>query len=131
VFDAHKQRPGNAEWIFSGDKKKFALDLDNLVARVIRPELGAAWKRWKPFRSGIATVLFGLNVPTETVKIILCHANAKTTQRHYIQLITQKEGIAAMRVLERALGNVGQVRSSAKKSKDKKTAETSMDTGEK
>lgn len=120
VLDAHKQRPGTSKWIFSGNKKGFALDLDNLVGRVIRPKLGADWKGWKPFRSGIATVLFGLNVPAETVKIILRHSDAKTTQRHYILLKAHKEGAAAMRKLEGALGNVGQVRASAKPTKSKK-----------
>jgi integrase len=109
-------------WIFSGEKKGFALDLDNLVDRVIRPALGSAWKGWEPFRSGIATVLFGLNVPTETVKIILRHADAKTTQRHYILLKSQKEGAAAMQILESALENKAQNKGQRSRGKKQKHA---------
>ena len=117
LLDAHKKGNGTHDWIFAGDKKGFSLNLDNLSSRSIRPVLKAAWKGWKPFRSGLATVLFGLGVPAETAKIILRHTDAAVTRRHYIVLKSQNEGAAAMRKLEKALVNVGQIRASKKRAK--------------
>jgi integrase len=103
MLDLHKQRDGVGPWIFAGQKKGFALNLDNLCARDIRPIVGARWHGWHGFRRGLATNLFALGVPVETAKIILRHANVATTQAHYVVLKSQREGQAAMRKLEKAV----------------------------
>lgn len=103
ILDLHKRRDGAGPWIFVGQKKGFALNLDNLCARDIRPVVGSRWHGWHAFRRGVATNLFELGVPVETAKIILRHANVATTQAHYIVLKSQREGKAAMRKLEQAV----------------------------
>jgi hypothetical protein len=60
VLDAHRGSSNGAVWIFQGTKNGFALNLDNLTGREIRPVLGDRWHGWHAFRRGIATVLFGL-----------------------------------------------------------------------
>jgi integrase len=103
ILDLHKQRDGVGPWIFVGQKKGFALNLDNLCARDIRPIIGTRWHGWHGFRRGLATNLFELGVPVETAKIILRHANVATTQAHYVVLKSAREGAAAMRMLEKAV----------------------------
>ena len=103
LLDAHIQRNGHGEWLFTGDRKGFALNLDNLVARVIRPALGDRWKGWHAFRRGLATNLFTLGVVPKTVQTILRHSDVATTQKHYILLKSQNEGRAAMKRLEKAV----------------------------
>jgi len=103
ILDLHKRRDGVGPWIFTGLKKGFALNLDNLCARDIRPVVGERWHGWHGFRRGLATNLFELGVPVETAKIILRHANVATTQAHYVVLKSQREGQAAMRKLEQAV----------------------------
>lgn len=103
ILDLHKRRDGVGPWIFVGQKKGFALNLDNLCARDIRPIVGTRWHGWHGFRRGLATNLFELGVPVETAKIILRHANVSTTQAHYVVLKSQREGKAAMHKLEKAV----------------------------
>ncbi len=103
LLDAHVQRNGHGEWLFTGDRKGFALNLDNLAARVIRPALGERWHGWHAFRRGLATNLFSLGVKAETVQIILRHSDVETTRKHYILLKSQDEGRAAMTRLEKAV----------------------------
>jgi integrase len=103
ILDLHKRRDGAGPWVFAGQKKGFALNLDNLRARDIAPIVGARWHGWHGFRRGLATNLFELGVPVETAKIILRHANVATTQAHYVVLKSTREGAAAMRKLEKAV----------------------------
>jgi integrase len=112
ILAAHRKRTPNAptDYIFAGEKKRFALHLDNLSRRVIKPALGSAWHGWHAFRRGLATNLFTLGVPAEAAQTILRHANVSTTRTHYIVLESRNAGRDAMRRLERAVSNKGQVR---------------------
>jgi integrase len=101
--DHHGRYPGQS-WIFAGDKKRFALHLDNLARRDIAPALGAKWHGWQAFRSGLGSNLYALGVPDKVIQLILRHANVATTQAHYIVVESQK-GKAAMANFARALGS--------------------------
>lgn len=106
MLDDHKHR-SVGEWIFTGPKKKFSLNLDNVSRRDIKPVIGDRWRGWHAFRRGLGTILFDLGVPAETAKIILRHSAVAVTQKHYIKLRAAKEGAAAMRKLEKAIGKSG------------------------
>lgn len=97
MLDAHRQRNGGSNWIFAGEKKGFALNLDNLARRVIIPKVGERWHGW---RRGLATILFDLGVDPEIASKILRHADSAVTRRHYIMLESRKQGRAAMRKLQ-------------------------------
>jgi len=117
VLDAHRGSSNGAVWIFQGTKNGFALNLDNLTGREIRPVLGDRWHGWHAFRRGIATVLFGLGVDAEVASMILRHSDSAVTRRHYIKLQSHKEGAAAMRRLEKSLVGKGQLRGKQKRPK--------------
>jgi integrase len=106
MLDAHKRRT-SGEWVFTGPKKKFSLNLDNVSRRDIKPVIGERWRGWHAFRRGLGTILFDLGVPAETAKIILRHSAVAVTQKHYIKLRAAKEGVAAMWKLEKAIGRRG------------------------
>jgi integrase len=108
ILDAHRNGASSG-WIFAGEKKGFALNLDNLCARDIRPVLKGKWHGWHAFRRGLATNLFTLGVPAEVAQTILRHANVSTTREHYIVLESKNAGAKAMRRLEKAV-NVAQTR---------------------
>jgi hypothetical protein len=50
-------------YIFAGAKNNFALNLDNLTKRSIRPALGDKWQGWHSFRRELPTNLYTLGVP--------------------------------------------------------------------
>jgi integrase len=132
ILDAHK-RHGHATdgYIFAGPKKNFALNLDNLAKREIRPVLGTLWHGFHAFRRGLTTNLYELGVPPEVSQIILRHAAAETTRRHYLILEQQKHGAAAMRQFEKAINKAGfgQKLGKSKSGKQpRKSRKTSMDT---
>lgn len=105
VLEEHKRREGRTSgWMFQGEKKKFSLNLDNLVKRTIRPTLNGTWLGWHALRRGLATNLYHLGVPAETAQVILRHESAETTRKHYIKLQASAEGLAAMKKLERVVG---------------------------
>jgi len=104
ILDQHKQGNGSSTWIFAGEKKHFALNLDNLCRRDMKPKLGASWHGWHAFRRGLATNLFELGVPAEVVQTILRHANVSTTREHYIVLESKRAGARAMRKLGKVVG---------------------------
>jgi integrase len=106
ILDRYKKVAANGSdgWILQGEKKSFALNLDNLCRRDIRPVLGSRWHGWHAFRRGLATNLFNLGVPAETARIILRHARVETTRAHYIILESKGAGAAAMQKLEKAIG---------------------------
>jgi intergrase/recombinase len=79
------------------------LNLDNLTKREIRPVLGERFKGWKPFRSGLVSILIDAGVDVEVAKVILRHSDSSVTRRHYLHLKSQKQGKAAMKKLERTL----------------------------
>ena len=112
ILDVHKRRDGSSEWMFAGVKKRFALHLDNLARREIRPVLGSRWHGWHAFRRGLSTNLFELGVPPEVSQLILRHADAETTRKHYLLLQSRGEARRAMRKLEKALTIKGQTRAS-------------------
>jgi integrase len=103
LLDAHVRRSGEGKWLFTGERKGFALNLNNLAGRFIRPALGDRWEGWHAFRRGLATNLFTLGVAPEVVQTILRHSDASTTRKHYILLKSQDEGRAAMTRLEKAV----------------------------
>jgi integrase len=117
LLDQHQQLGGRGPWIFSGVKKGFALHLDNLCRREIRPLLGDKWHGWHAFRRGIATNLFELGVPAEIAQTILRQADVSTTRDHYIMLKSRNAGQAAMRKLEKALAKKEQLRSTRQRKK--------------
>ena len=117
LLDQHKTTANGAAWIFAGEKKGFALHLDNLCRREIRPVLGDRWHGWHAFRRGLATNLHELGAADKVIQTILRHSNVSTTQKHYIVLKSRKAGAAAMRKLETALVNKGQIRASRKSKK--------------
>lgn len=101
LLDEHKKRRvGDSPWIFAGEKKAFALNLDNLSRRVIVPKVGERWKGWHAWRRGLATILFDLGVDPEVAALILRHADSATTRRHYIKLQQEKQGKKAMKKLQ-------------------------------
>jgi integrase len=115
ILDEYRKSNGIGNWILAGDKKGFALNLDNLSRREIRPVVGAdRWHGWHSFRRGLMTNLFELGVPPEVAQTILRHADASTSRKHYLMLQSVKQGRAAMRKLERALAHKGAKRSKRK-----------------
>jgi integrase len=114
ILEAHGQRVCKNGYIFAGEKKRFALSLDNLTGRIIRPALGNKWKGWHVFRRGLATNLYTLGVQPKTIQAILRHARVETTTHHYVILEKQKAGDAAMRKLERAVNYAANVQEAKK-----------------
>jgi integrase len=100
MLDAHRRRNGDGSWIFAGEKKGFALNLDNLARRVIIPKVRERWHGWHGWRRGLATILFDLGVDPEIASKILRHADSAVTRRHYIMLESRKQGAKAMRKLQ-------------------------------
>jgi integrase len=100
LLDAHRKRNADSTWIFAGEKKGFALNLDNLARRSIIPKVGERWHGWHGWRRGLATILFDLGVDPEIASKILRHADSAVTRRHYIMLESRKQGRKAMRKLE-------------------------------
>jgi integrase len=100
MLDAHRKRNGTSTWIFAGEKKGFALNLDNLARREIIPTVGERWHGWHGWRRGLATILFDLGEDPDTAAKILRHTDSAVTRRHYIKLEQHKHGRRAMRKLE-------------------------------
>jgi integrase len=107
VLDAHKRNANGNAWMFHGEKKGLPLNLDNLSRRVIKPILGDKWHGWHAFRAGLATNLFDLRVPAETIQLIMRHSNVSVTQQHYIRQKQEREGAAAMKLLQKAFSAKG------------------------
>ncbi len=103
ILLAHRKRSLGNGYIFSGASMRFALNLDNLTARVIRPVVGAQWHGWHGFRRGLATNLYTLKVPPKVIQAILRHSRVETTAHHYVIVEVQRAGDSAMRKLEKAV----------------------------
>jgi integrase len=119
ILAAHGKRVKRKDgYLFAGEKKGFALTLDNVTGRTIRPLLGSKWKGWHAFRRGLATNLYTLDVQPKTIQAILRHARVETTTHHYVILEKQKAGADAMRKLESAVKRAANMQR-AKKQKSK------------
>jgi integrase len=133
ILDEHAKRVGRGDgYIFAGVKNNFALNLDNLTKRSIRPVLGDKWKGWHSFRRGLATNLYTLGVKPKVIQSILRHARVETTQKHYVVIEKQKAGRKAMRRFETTVrrGKIGQQMANSKTgSKNRASRETRMDKG--
>jgi integrase len=104
ILDEHRRTTANGNgWILAGEKKGFALNLDNLRRREIQPVIREKWHGWQGFRRALSTNLYELGVPAEVSQIILRYASAETTREHYLKLQWRGLGSAAMRKLEREL----------------------------
>jgi integrase len=110
VLLEHGNRVGRNGYIFAGEKKRFALTLDNLTGRIIRPAVGDKWKGWHAFRRGLSTNLYELGVQPKIIQAILRHSHVETTNRHYIIIEQQKAGGAAIKKLETAVKRTQSVR---------------------
>ena len=95
ILDDHKRRAATDGYIFAGPKLGFALNLDNLTKREIRPVLGDRWHGWHAFRRGLTTNLYELGIPPEVSQIILRQEDVETTRRHYLMLDQQKHSARA------------------------------------
>jgi integrase len=80
MLDDYKQEfpATTGDFIFRGEKRGFALNLDNVSRRVITPILGKKWRGWHGFRRGLGTRLFYMGTDAKTVQQILRHANVST-----------------------------------------------------
>ena len=52
MLDVHRRKNGASGWVFAGEKKHFALNLDNLARRSIIPKVGDRWHGWHGWRRG-------------------------------------------------------------------------------
>jgi integrase len=133
ILDEHAKREGRGDGsIFAGAKNNFALNLDNLTKRSIRPALGDKWQGWHSFRCGLATNLYTLGVPPKVIQSILRYVRVETTQKHYVVIDAANAGAAAMQQLEKAVrrSKLGQqVANSKTGSKNRASRETRMDKG--
>jgi integrase len=89
-----KMSGGDEDYIFRGSRRGAPLNLENLVARVIKPQLNEAsgemerllkWKGWHAFRRGLATNLYSLGIAPKVIQAILRHSDIGTTLSYYVQ----------------------------------------------
>jgi integrase len=107
ILDAYRLGfpPANDnDFIFRGERTGFALGLQNVARRVIKPLIGDVWKGWHAFRRGLGTRLYhDLDTDAKTVQAtILRHANVSTTLAHYV-ITDPTDKVAAMRKLDMVL----------------------------
>jgi hypothetical protein len=132
ILDDHKRRAATDGYIFAGPKLGFALNLDNLTKREIRPVLGDRWHGWHAFRRGLTTNLYELGIPPEVSQIILRQEDVETTRRHYLMLDQQKHSARAMKRLEGAIrkSKLGQQMGNSKSKRAPRTSRLNrMDIG--
>lgn len=127
TLEAHRQRMGKLAvgYIFQAGNRS-ALDLDNLVNRVIKPALEKCvvckmskydhpegheftrdnslprWHGWHAFRRGLATNLHRLGVEDREIQAILRHSDIRTTQAIYIKSVPASQ-VSAMDLMGAAL----------------------------
>jgi integrase len=103
ILDKFKPAYAMAEdFIFMGEKKGFALNLDNLSRRTIAPILNGGWHGWHGFRRGLGTRLNTLGVNPKTIQAILRHSDVSTTQAYYI-ITDDRDTQKAMKNYEKKL----------------------------
>jgi integrase len=108
IIDAYRAGfpPMNdVDFMFRGERTGFALGLQNLARRVIKPLIGDAWVEWHGFRRGLGTRLYYADTDAKTVQAILRHANVSTTMAHYM-IADPTEKVAAMRKLDGVLDSI-------------------------
>ena len=106
ILDEHRKRvkpETDEEFVFKGERKGFALHLDNLSRRVITPIIGERWHGWHAFRRGLGTNLFKLGTADTTIQRILRHSDVETTRQHYIVLESGQVQKKAMKRFSNAL----------------------------
>jgi len=118
ALEEHKKHSSRTGFVFAGEKKGFALNLDNLSRRVIHPMLKDGWHGWHGFRRGLSTNLHSLGVADKVIQEILRHATVATTQAHYI-VIDQSKRREAMKRLEQAWNKQRRNRRTHKKNREK------------
>jgi len=127
ALEAHRERMGKlaAGYIFQAGNGS-ALDLDNLVTRVIIPALDRCvvckmskadhpqsheflrdntiprWHGWNSFRRGLATNLHRLGVEDREIQAILRHTDIHTTQANYIKSVSMTQ-VNALNLMGAAL----------------------------
>ena len=92
-----------SSWLFPNSNDG-AIDLSNLVDRVIKPTFEAAglqWYGWHAYRRGLASNLKELGVDDMVIQKILRHGDVGTTRDSYIK-IRDSPVVAAMRTLDEA-----------------------------
>jgi integrase len=124
-----REKHGPEDYIFAGNRKRFAATLDNLTRRVIQPAISSCevckkeldahekeshefkpsktdtlWRGWHAFRRGLGTNLSELGVNVKTIQAILRHSSAEVTRKHYIVIDTSK-ATAAMQRIEKILND--------------------------
>ena len=104
MLDQYKREfpPTTGDFIFRGEKRGFALNLDNVSRRVIAPIIKDKWHGWHGFRRGLGTRLFYMGTDAKTVQQILRHANVSTTMANYI-IPDPAEAVAAMARFSRVM----------------------------
>jgi integrase len=107
ALEKHRKTTTGEGWIFASERMKGAkpLNLNNLLRRVMRPELEKKkieWRGWHAFRRGLASNLYALKVPDLVIQRIMRHSDVATTQAHYIKT-SDDAAIAAMQTLEKTL----------------------------
>jgi site-specific recombinase XerD len=94
--------------VVRGSRHGAPLNLENLVARVIKPQLDAAsaeqerlvkWKSWHAFRGGLASNLFSLGIAPKVIQAILRYSDIGTTLSYYVQT-PDSEARDALRQIE-------------------------------
>ena len=96
------------DWMFAGERRGFALNLANLLRRVIKPNLARfpnspKWKGWHTFRRSLASNLHSMGVKPATIAAILRHADISTTLGWYVE-IPEAEQRAALDALTGLMG---------------------------
>lgn len=92
--------PGEADWMFRGEKLLRPINLDNLARRDIPEHINGAWFGWHAFRRGLGTRLNEAGVDSKEIQSILRHADVSTTMAFYI-LPDQARAEAGLKKLER------------------------------
>ena len=105
ILEDHAQRTTRSpeNYIFAGEKKRFAIHMDNLSRRVIAPKVGNLWKGWHGFRRGLGTNLATLGVDVKVIQELLRHGSMSTTAKHYL-IVDRSKATDAMQRIEVSFG---------------------------
>jgi integrase len=108
ILDEHGKRTTRSleSYIFAGEKKRFAIHMDNLSRRVIAPKVGDLWKGWHAFRRGLGTNLSTLGVDIKIIQELLRHGSMSTTAKHYL-IVDRSAATGAMQKIEQMF-SIGQ-----------------------
>jgi intergrase/recombinase len=90
------------EWIFSGE----TVARENIARRQILPVVGERGRGWRAFSPWTCDEPAPPGVPPEVAAKILGHGDGDITRKHYILLLSAREGTNAMKKLERKVGQI-------------------------